>query len=668
MLRKKTTIRLTITFITALLLYWFTDNIERYFPPSPKDATKLLSHPMENVNKIVISSDNGKKFIFERIAEDWKITAPISASASREAMMQIIDTVETSTNIKYIEPHELKLRELKFADFGLGHPAGQIEFYGPGLSLQLKIGDYTPATNGVYVLLNSRDGVNVSSLRLRKLTEMPLEHFSDRNLTSVNPREVNIVEIERPGLPIVRLERKSKNAAWKTISPEPGVADFSAVKTFFETIQSAKIASFASEGSIGNARENPLLTIKLYTSADTFPRKITVLQKIASPENAYLCINENNNTVLVREELIDKIALTADNVRDKRVFISGPTLNVTELTLAQTNHPTMHLSRARTSTWLLREPLALEANQQNVAELLEKILTLHAEGHIQTLRLQKIISLQQENALPGPTITITTPDATNILHSTYLVDRNSKTNAFVSIQGSDISSAIPTEKLDQLKAAATSPHTYISLDPPMADPTDIHSLIFVKPDKTQKQYYRGLDGIWSATTNITAKAETAPVEITTLDLPASTNLLTISEETVDLALSEKEPEEAALDQTPFKNIEEALHTLRARKIISYARIPSPDSIADTSEDPYNFKNPRLTLILQRNLIKQHPLPGFIQFGNLTPDGKAIYARTDYFGWIITYELPIEHYDTINLDFDKLTLPKESPETNGEQND
>ncbi len=607
MLRLKTTFRLLIAAVAGIGIYFAISATKSQVTNSKAPNAKLVTTSLSEIDNLAITSADGIRKEFKRTKDGWQIIAPVNSKASDESVMRILDFIEAAPSYNYLTDNELKLRELTKDDFGLADPRGIIEVSGPKTSLKIFIGAAAPDKREVYALINDGTGINVTSAVLADILETTLENFSDKSITTANIRDANVVIIEkRDHLPI-RIERNENRYEWNITLPEEGLADRDSVDAFFGILTEGKIKRFDYASNYNEIKTAPLLTIRIFSKGEPFPKVFSVFAPKNTDENVYVCVNDTGANVLIDRDVIERLISTANNMRNRRIFNFTETLELKRLAITVTNNAPIIINQDETMEWRLVSPINISANPSAVANLISGILALTADGYISVTDIKDGDTLPLTDALhtEGPIITLTTDSATNTLAVTRFSGEEGVEKIIAVLNDDDMASLLPTNALDCVAEAVAAPQKLMS------------------------------DNF--LTLNVTNISE---ISVSSFDNKIS--ICTNSPATVLIA--SLMPNYGETDEKSDHTVS-VVRTEKSSLIIDALSILPLD---EKTNESVNFDEPLMMAYIKNTDGTAHT----ITFASITEDGKGVYARLA--GRDVTYILPISLYTAFN-NLKKLTF-------------
>ena len=390
----RTTLGLLAACLGCAMLLWV---LERSGPRAGQAASgaqeSLFRAPLRETDYLVIER-RGYRAELRRGAEGWMLTHPMAAFASQTEVQRLLDTLERAPLRARIEAHELRLRELTLADFGLLEPQARLVVAGPRARAELMLGDLTGTSNELFAgFMHSGDVLLTDPALLAALPESPFA-LSDTSFVRGDSRRIGAVGLRRPGQPYLKLSREP--GGWMITQPIAARADEAAVAALLDALAEARIARFVwpvpgSPDDAGGNRRGQLLRfglaeeseqgvqIQLWMTGDPVGRRIRLGTSVAAlPGHVHALADDGAAVVAVTNTLYALALRPADALRDRRVLVFAP--ETIDTITVQGVEPPLALRRAAADAWELASPVAAPAESGQVALLLESLLGLRADG------------------------------------------------------------------------------------------------------------------------------------------------------------------------------------------------------------------------------------------------------------------------------------------------
>lgn len=495
----KTTIRLALALVAVLAVLRIQEHVRLSRSERNIRIGARLSQAQLNFADELRISRNGTEFVFNRKDDTWKITAPVAANASSMAVMQFLDTIEKAKIIDFIPENEIATRELSDSDFGFSETSTSIRVSGVRPPLSFSVGYATPSKDGTFIKLGSSKGIVITDAAIAKLKEIPLEDFSDRRLCSANLRDVDIVVIESQNQVPLRLKRDRANGRWLIEQPDRSLADWKSMVKFFDAIGAARIESFyyGPVDENANTEEAPVLSIKLYPASSPFPATISVASRVPGTDDAFMASTDSGARAIVTGAVVRAMSITDNDIRDRKVFVSAPVLEVASLTIDGQDSRPISLKRDATDGWLLvSQTNSIPANPMVVSAMIGEMLGLEATGYVDAPGLREKDIALPRNVSTGPSISMATPTTTNKLECFFSESSPGITNALIVVDDADFAAVVPLSALANTLAAANGPEAIASRLVADINPLDMSLVAIVRKGLPAQILTQTEPGIW----------------------------------------------------------------------------------------------------------------------------------------------------------------------------
>lgn len=462
-----TTLKLAILCAACAGVLWLIDNGSR----ARREAadTQDIPRRLNDVESVVVTLAGGECRTFRRDGSSWRIESPVSSPADDAQVQSLIDTLEQSRRIDHISPDEMSLRELSLADFGLDSPKSRLDIETARGRFTITFGIAPPAARDeVFAVIGGEKGVSVIQTKLPEKMERPLEQFSDRRLCRADLRNVVRISVETAGAgQPLRLKKQDGGSGWKIVSPEQLPADWTEMQNFFDTLAQTKINSFVYGGDRRANEEGTRTTIRLFTESDPLPVTLRI-GEVNPLEGDAIAIGDSGFTATIDREAAARLRISLNSVRDRRVFATGPTLDVESLSISRNDGGAMDFVRSTEGDWEIAAPFNARAEQGVVAKLIGEMLSLKAEDYVPAS------ALTNADIVAGTAagIVFSAGGATNTLDCLffdYAVDEEAPDNTgdgpamvAVVLNGSDVASIAAASLLTTLRTLLASPEAAVS--------------------------------------------------------------------------------------------------------------------------------------------------------------------------------------------------------------
>lgn len=390
----RTTLGLLIACLGGAMLLWVLNRpAMRGGYPAGRAADTLVATPLREVDHLVIER-NGYRAELRRGAEGWMLAQPLQAYASQTAVQRLLDRVERAPLRARIAAHELELRDLTLADFGLLEPQARLVIAGPRLRAELMLGHLTATSNELFACFLHSADVLLTDPGLLDAVPESLFALSDRSFFRGDLRRIGSIGLRRPGLPFLKLAREP--GGWMITQPLAARADEAALAALLQALADARIARFVwpeagSPAEAGDNRRGRLLQfgldeesersvqIQLWMAGDPIGRRLRLGTPVADlPGHVHALADDGLAVVAVTNTLVDLVLQPVAALRDKRLFTVAPD-EIRALAVQGVDVP-LSLRREAAGAWELTSPVAAPAEPGQVSLLLDALLGLRAEA------------------------------------------------------------------------------------------------------------------------------------------------------------------------------------------------------------------------------------------------------------------------------------------------
>jgi Domain of unknown function (DUF4340) len=262
----KTTTILMILLVVVGGIFWYTQ-MNQKAAPSPEAQTipgqgqKLLDIDSGDVQGITITDSQGQRTSLSKMADAWKMTEPVNATA---VDWQTRDLIRTLCDLR-----SQGRPENAPPDAGLNTPKYEVDLStSDGKTVRLALGNRTGVGDVMYAQVDGGD-VNLIDSSLAKTLKTAATDLRDKRLLSISTTDVKQVRITTGGQNLTMIQDGGK---WKITSPTELPGDSSAISSLISTITSTEATEFLPSNSDELAFagfEHPTTQIRLSTAAPT---------------------------------------------------------------------------------------------------------------------------------------------------------------------------------------------------------------------------------------------------------------------------------------------------------------------------------------------------------------------------------------------------------------
>ncbi len=341
----------------------------------------LFPAPLRGVNRLVVEQ-SGKRIELQRNATGWQMLRPREAPANQQAVQRLLDLLEAAPLRGRITRHEMELRELTPADFGLLQPQATILVAGPGYRSELWLGTATSASNEFFCAFASGNEVLLTDRTIHDgLPRSPLA-LGDARFFREDTRRIGALGIRRTGQPYIKLAQGT--SGWSLTQPLVSRADAAAVAELLTELTTVRIEQYlwpTARTAIGDRDEGGLpsegLELQIWLAGDPVARHIVLQGDAAGIPGCITAIPpEGGGVVVISNALLQVAQRPLETWRDKRIW----TLNESEVTALSVRgwETPWAMQRTAAGLWEMTAPVTEIAERGAAEELLNTLLSLQA--------------------------------------------------------------------------------------------------------------------------------------------------------------------------------------------------------------------------------------------------------------------------------------------------
>jgi len=339
-----------------------------------------LADPSDEYSSITIERRGRRPTVLKKTSS-WRIVEPYSGSADERVVMRLVDALSLAPVDDRISDAELLARGRTRADYDLDPPSVKISLSGRGASETIGFGAMTPASNGVYAVVEGESTVFVVSTNVVSAADLPAEGFRRRSLFDIGAEAVAAFDVKSGTGSLTSFVREGD--MWN-VGGTPALA--SKVKEFVSSLVSSEAVDFIWPVGATNEEESvssallsvygldpeSAVTITL-KSADGIDRQIS-FGKSFGESLAYALVQNAGAVVTVPAALRDAAVRGAIAFTDARIFPFDES-TVTSFTVADGDVQYV-VARGEGDSWRLDSPVAAPADASTAKAILGKILSL----------------------------------------------------------------------------------------------------------------------------------------------------------------------------------------------------------------------------------------------------------------------------------------------------
>lgn len=393
--RFRTTLSLLLACIACGLLLWVLQRL----PAQPRErmgqggeAGLLFPAALREVDYLMIER-TGFQAELRRGPDGWILTRPLETRASQTAVQRLLDAFERAPLRGRVRHHEIVLRELTPAAFGLLEPRARLVIAGPRARAELLLGDLTSTSNELFCGFSRCDDVLLTDPALfAALPDTPFA-LSDARFFHSDPRRIGAIGLRRPGGPYIKLVHGS--TGWTLTQPLIARADAASVASLLDALSGAEIrrhiwpTADTPPDSARDARsrlmryglddDTAAVQVQVWMTGDPVGQHFRLGHPVEDlPAHVHALTPDGLAIVAVTNRLLEVTRQPLDALRDKRLFTMGET-DIQHLSVHGFGEP-FSLRRNASGDWELTSPVSEQAEREPVARLVDALLALRADG------------------------------------------------------------------------------------------------------------------------------------------------------------------------------------------------------------------------------------------------------------------------------------------------
>ncbi|MBI2461271.1 MAG: DUF4340 domain-containing protein [Candidatus Rokubacteria bacterium] len=372
-MRARTTVILAILF-AALAAFYYVYEV-RLGPDRERaeaERHRLFALEAKDVEELLLRR-GGEMIRLRREGEEWRLIEPVRARTEPGVVEGIVSSLASARIEREVEANPTSV-----AEFGLDPPAVEITLRAKGEERGLRLGAKSPTGVWVYAQERGRPAVFLlSDFILRDARKTP-EELRDKTVLAFEVQDVTALEIRTRGR-VLRAEERA-GEGWRLARPLEVRADQGRIREFLDTLKAARIKAFVEEAPAAVARYGLAepLRVTLWLGRETArTAKTLLLGRADQARGGIYAQREGEPAVfLVGEELPGAVPLTVTALRDKTVvdYDRG------KLGKVAIESPKGRVVLVKEGPgWRLTEPLAAEADDRAVSDLLSALGDLRAK-------------------------------------------------------------------------------------------------------------------------------------------------------------------------------------------------------------------------------------------------------------------------------------------------
>jgi hypothetical protein len=335
-----------------------------------RDRT-LLAFERKDVKTVEVRSPAGQVLaaVAAKGPEEWQLTAPLTASADREAVTGLLEKLRAAKIKEFVSdagrnPAEYGLDRPTAVTLGMGEDASRS-------ARTLRFGRVAPDKKGVYAQREGDTAVLLVEEELWKSIPASAVALRDKTVFSYDRGKLERVEIESPKGKVALALQDGK---WRITAPVTLPADEGAMSQVLSKARDLRARDFVSDDPKRLAAyglDKPQVRITVWEKEAKEP-KILLLSAAREPDRAYATVAGQGaaGVVAVDPKTLEELARGVTDLRDRSLAEAFDTKDIARITIQR---PSVTLTIARTGAgeedWQLAAPKKGKARGGRVGEL-----------------------------------------------------------------------------------------------------------------------------------------------------------------------------------------------------------------------------------------------------------------------------------------------------------
>lgn len=374
--------RRTIVMLLLVLVASLVANclLSKRSPSAGSVRNRPVLDPSFEVRSITIER-TGKPRISIQHSDRWKFTAPFVSAAAEQPILRLADSFSVTPVEDVISDAELLKLGRTRDDFGFSDSQLTVRFSDGSRTNSLSFGEFTPSSNGVYVVKDGLDAVLVVPARLVASIPDKADAFRERDVFPYEPDFVAAIEIKRPGASIVSLTHEGEG--WQlggSTASSVRVREFLADVTDLDAVDFLWPTGDANENESISAAKLSAYGLDAETAISVVLRCLdgtdhrVLLGQDVEPNCTYALIH-NGAAIVTIDASFKSILLQGERAfSDSRLFpVEESTVRTFSILADDISYV---LTRSASGAWNLESPVKAAAADEVVSDVLGRLVSL----------------------------------------------------------------------------------------------------------------------------------------------------------------------------------------------------------------------------------------------------------------------------------------------------
>ncbi|HYC57522.1 MAG TPA: DUF4340 domain-containing protein [Candidatus Binatia bacterium] len=327
------------TLLVALVAVGLGAWIYLYEAPRLEQESKgdhVVAFDTARASHVLLTYPDQTKIELKKEGADWKVVAPITASADNDAVDRFLDGVRDTVVERRLKKDEIE----SLAAYGLDKPAGtqgrlEVTLEDGTKLVPVIIGNTTPVDHFAFARLEGSDEVLVTPLLIHTTIKKTPFDFRKKKLFEVQPDQIGRISIHAKDERI-ELERGGEKK-WNLVLPKPDAADPQAAESIAGAFDTIDALAFLEGPDVDPAKlglAEPTLTVTAHlTSGEKVGFKLGA-EAPDQPAGLYLQRTGDGQIAKVPDWVPQKFGASSADLRSRAVTTCKPD-DVVRMTFVQ---------------------------------------------------------------------------------------------------------------------------------------------------------------------------------------------------------------------------------------------------------------------------------------------------------------------------------------------
>lgn len=334
----------------------------------------------------------GVPVALRRTASRWIFAPPAAGRADPIRVDLALDAALLAPVRDRVTARQREARGLGPGSFGLDAPRARIDLEWPDRRTSLSIGADTPDGTGVYAMVDGRSDVAVVDRALLDLLPDSHDDLRDRIVFAEPGREIETLEIRRPGAAALRLEADA-DGIWRISAPYVCAADAANSATLLRALSGAAAERFlrvpgtndspaeaeAAFAAAGLGPEDAALSLLVGVRGEPAPTAFVFGGPDPADPHAVVAGIPSEGTIFALDRaVLDALTMPVSVLRDRRPFPFAPR-EVLSVSFRTGDGPFAFGRTDPLAPWTIDAPSRQPASQEATGAFLGRLLSLRDE-------------------------------------------------------------------------------------------------------------------------------------------------------------------------------------------------------------------------------------------------------------------------------------------------